>query len=80
MIIAVIGLGYVGLPLVVEFGKYLKTIGFDIAQDKVKLCSQVIDPSKKLSDDDMGTARLAEYTADPAQLRLADYYCDSTSA
>jgi len=73
MIIAVIGLGYVGLPLVVEFGKHVKTIGFDIAQDKVKLCSQGTDPSKELSDDDMRAAHLAEYTTEPAQLKLADY-------
>jgi UDP-N-acetyl-D-glucosamine/UDP-N-acetyl-D-galactosamine dehydrogenase len=36
--LAVIGLGYVGLPLVVEFGKQMRTIGFDIAVDKVKAC------------------------------------------
>jgi UDP-N-acetyl-D-galactosamine dehydrogenase len=36
--LAVIGLGYVGLPLVVEFGKHVRTIGFDIAQHKVDAC------------------------------------------
>ena len=34
--LAVIGLGYVGLPLVVEFGKQMRTIGFDIAKHKVE--------------------------------------------
>jgi len=38
--IAVIGLGYVGLPLVVEFGKHFRTIGFDIAQAKVASCQR----------------------------------------
>ena len=36
-VIAVIGLGYVGLPLVIEFGKHARTIGFDIATAKVEL-------------------------------------------
>lgn len=36
----------------VEFGKYLKTIGFILQKIKVKLCSHGIDPSKKLSDDE----------------------------
>ena len=35
-VVAVIGLGYVGLPLVVEFGKHVRTIGFDIAVSKVE--------------------------------------------
>ncbi|MDQ2734290.1 MAG: Vi polysaccharide biosynthesis UDP-N-acetylglucosamine C-6 dehydrogenase TviB, partial [Pseudomonadota bacterium] len=36
--VAVVGLGYVGLPLVVEFGKHARTIGFDILEDKVAKC------------------------------------------
>ena len=43
--IAVVGLGYVGLPLVVEFGKHGRTIGFDIAVDKVAKCRAGTDPS-----------------------------------
>ncbi|HRZ62202.1 MAG TPA: hypothetical protein P5163_16580, partial [Rubrivivax sp.] len=34
--IAVIGLGYVGLPLAVEFGKQFRTLGFDLSQEKVE--------------------------------------------
>ena len=40
-VIAVIGLGYVGLPLVVEFGKHFRTIGFDIAVNKVESCRRL---------------------------------------
>ncbi|WP_281171931.1 hypothetical protein [Methylomicrobium lacus] len=36
--VAVIGLGYVGLPLVVELGKHFRTVGFDIAESKVESC------------------------------------------
>ena len=44
-VVAVIGLGYVGLPLVVEFGKHLRTIGFDVLADKVATCRSGRDPS-----------------------------------
>jgi UDP-N-acetyl-D-galactosamine dehydrogenase len=70
--IAVIGLGYVGLPLVVEFGKRVRTIGLDVAPQKVQACRQGRDPSHELSDAQMAQAIHAEYTDDPALLRLAD--------
>ncbi|MFH1873140.1 MAG: nucleotide sugar dehydrogenase [Pseudomonadota bacterium] len=72
MTIAVIGLGYVGLPLVVEFGKHRRCIGFDISLTKVESCQRGVDPSRELSDDDMALARHAEYTADPQRLGDAD--------
>ena len=71
-IVAVIGLGYVGLPLVVEFGKHLRTIGFDIAVSKVESCLRGIDPSRELSDDEMRASLHAVYTADPRMLAEAD--------
>jgi UDP-N-acetyl-D-galactosamine dehydrogenase len=70
--IGVIGLGYVGLPLVVEFGKLGRTIGFDISQHKVDACTRGVDPSRELSDAHMALAVHAEYTSDPARLREAD--------
>ncbi|NWG73172.1 MAG: nucleotide sugar dehydrogenase, partial [Rubrivivax sp.] len=70
--VAVIGLGYVGLPLVVEFGKHLRTIGFDIAQHKVDACLRGTDPSRELSDDEMAQAKNVVYTSDPALLGEAD--------
>ena len=71
-VVAVIGLGYVGLPLVVEFGKHLRTIGFDIAVSKVESCLQGIDPSRELSDEEMSASPHAVYTADPSLLAEAD--------
>ena len=44
-IIAVIGLGYVGLPLAVEFGKKFETLGFDLAADKVAAYARHVDPT-----------------------------------
>ena len=71
-VVAVIGLGYVGLPLVVEFGKKGRTIGFDIAQDKVDACQRGTDPSRELPDEEMAAAVHAVYSSDPAILGEAD--------
>ncbi len=72
-VVAVIGLGYVGLPLVVEFGKLGRTIGFDIAVDKVDKCRRGTDPSKEIPDSEMALATEAVYTADPTALAEADF-------
>ncbi len=70
--LAVIGLGYVGLPLVVEFGKQIRTIGFDIAEHKVAACQRGTDPSRELPDSELAAATHAVYTSDPAMLAEAD--------
>ncbi|MBC7717328.1 MAG: nucleotide sugar dehydrogenase, partial [Pseudorhodobacter sp.] len=49
--IAVTGLGYVGLPLAVEFGKKFRTLGLDLAADKVAAYKNFIDPTGELSSD-----------------------------
>jgi UDP-N-acetyl-D-galactosamine dehydrogenase len=69
----VIGLGYVGLPLVVEFGKRTRTIGFDIVEEKVARCRAGSDPSREIPDAEMALAVHAEYTADPTRLGEADF-------
>ncbi|WP_157268012.1 nucleotide sugar dehydrogenase [Azohydromonas aeria] len=71
-VIAVIGLGYVGLPLAVEFGKQARTIGFDIAVDKVAACQRGTDPSRELPDAEMAAAKHCVYTSDPSLLAEAD--------
>ncbi len=71
-VVAVIGLGYVGLPLVVEFGKHSRTIGFDIATHKVECCRRGVDPSREIPDEDMAAAVHAEYSDDPQVLAEAD--------
>jgi UDP-N-acetyl-D-galactosamine dehydrogenase len=70
--LAVIGLGYVGLPLVVEFGKQMRTIGFDIAKNKVEACQRGTDPSRELADEEVQAAKHAIYTDDPRMLAEAD--------
>ncbi len=71
-VVAVIGLGYVGLPLVVEFGKHMRTIGFDIAVPKVESCLRGQDPSRELTHEEMAAGKHAVYTADPSMLAEAD--------
>ncbi|WP_374089427.1 nucleotide sugar dehydrogenase [Methylomicrobium lacus] len=70
--VAVIGLGYVGLPLVVELGKHFRTVGFDIAESKVESCRKGVDPSRELPDEEMRAAIHAEYSTDPSILAEAD--------
>ena len=72
-VVGVIGLGYVGLPLVVEFGKLGRTIGFDIVSDKVERCRAGHDPSREIADAEMALAVHAEYTSDAARLGEADF-------
>ena len=70
--LAVIGLGYVGLPLVVEFGKQMRTIGFDISDAKVASCRDGVDPSRELDGAALKAATQAIYTSDPRLLGEAD--------
>jgi UDP-N-acetyl-D-galactosamine dehydrogenase len=71
--VAVIGLGYVGLPLVVAFGKQQRTIGFDISETKVESCRRGVDPSRELPDSELSAASQVVYTTDPALLGEADF-------
>ena len=71
--IAVVGLGYVGLPLAVEFGKQHPTIGFDLSQDKIAAYARCVDPTGEVSSDELRAARRLSVTTDPAALRDADF-------
>jgi UDP-N-acetyl-D-glucosamine/UDP-N-acetyl-D-galactosamine dehydrogenase len=72
-VVAVVGLGYVGLPLVAEFGKLGPTIGFDIVEDKVGKCRAGTDLSRELPDAEMALAVHAKYTSDAQLLAGADF-------
>jgi UDP-N-acetyl-D-galactosamine dehydrogenase len=72
-VVAVVGLGYVGLPLAVEFGKRQRTIGFDLSQAKVEAYKQFQDPTGEVSGEDLRAARQLEVTTDPAALAPADF-------
>jgi UDP-N-acetyl-D-galactosamine dehydrogenase len=70
--IAVVGLGYVGLPLAVAFGKLGKTIGFDLSPDKIAHYRQHNDPSGEVSGEDLKAAIHLICGTDPAMLSEAD--------
>ncbi|MDR0776719.1 MAG: nucleotide sugar dehydrogenase [Azonexus sp.] len=72
-IIAVVGLGYVGLPLAVEFGKKYRTIGFDLSAEKVAAYKQHVDPTGEVSSADLKAATRLELGTDPAALKEADF-------
>lgn len=72
-VVGVVGLGYVGLPLAVEFGKKFKTIGFDLSREKVDSYRRFVDPTGEVSSDTLRAADKLEVTTDPAALAAADY-------
>lgn len=72
-IIAVVGLGYVGLPLAVEFGKKYRTIGLDLSKEKVESYKKFIDPTGEVSTADLQAAKQLTVTTDASALREADF-------
>ncbi|MEK7332592.1 MAG: nucleotide sugar dehydrogenase [Nitrospirota bacterium] len=69
--IAIVGLGYVGLPLAVEFGKVLgKVIGFDVKKQRIEELSKGIDITGETAGKDLKKARI-DFTADPKRLKEA---------
>lgn len=71
--LAVIGLGYVGLPIALEFAKKISVIGFDINQKRVELMKQHIDPSNELEKKDFEGADI-HFTADLEDLKQASFF------
>ncbi len=72
-VVAVVGLGYVGLPLAVEFGKKFDTIGFDSSSAKIDSYRKFFDPTGEISSEDLRAATRLSPTSDPAELSRADF-------
>ena len=72
--VAIIGLGYVGLPLAVEFGKKMPTLGFDINQSRVNELKSGSDFTLECSEEELKEAELLTYTADLNELKAANVY------
>ena len=72
-VVAVVGLGYVGLPLAVEFGKIGRTVGFDLSERKIASYRAFVDPTGEVSGDDLRAAKQLTVTTDPAALAEADF-------
>ena len=71
--IGVVGLGYVGLPLAVEFAKRYRTIGFDLSEAKIAAYRDKHDPTGEVARDEFEAARGLAVTSDAAALRDADF-------
>ena len=71
--IAVVGLGYVGLPLAVEFGKRFPTIGFDLSTAKIAAYRKGVDPTGELLSDELRAATGLRFTTEASELRDADF-------
>ena len=68
--VAVVGLGYVGLPLAVALSHHMQVIGFDISQQRIAELIQGMDRTNEVSSENLKAAK-AEYTADPKRLSEA---------
>jgi UDP-N-acetyl-D-galactosamine dehydrogenase len=72
-VVAVVGLGYVGLSLAVSFGARQRTIGFDLSARKVASYQRWIDPTGEVSSEQFRAAKSLSVSSNPAELALADF-------
>jgi UDP-N-acetyl-D-galactosamine dehydrogenase len=72
--IAIIGLGYVGLPLAVEFGKHFPTLGFDINAERIQELNSGRDRTLELDSAELASAPLLRYASDTAELEEYNTY------
>ena len=72
--IAVIGLGYVGLPLAVEFGKHLPVVGFDINASRIAALTAGIDHTLEVSDEELTAATYLHYSCDIQALKNCNFF------
>jgi UDP-N-acetyl-D-galactosamine dehydrogenase len=71
--LSLIGLGYVGLPIALEFAKKIKVVGFDIKPERIALMKKGIDPSNELKPEAFENTDIL-FTSDPADLKMASFH------
>lgn len=71
--VAVVGLGYVGMPIAVAFAKHVKVIGFDLNQKKIELYQSGVDPTHEVGDEGVKASTVA-FTADETRLQEAKFH------
>ena len=72
-VVAIVGLGYVGLPLAVEFGKKFETIGFDLSASKIASYKNHCDPTGEVSTEELKAATRLSVSTDPGTISKADF-------
>ncbi len=71
--LAVIGLGYVGMPIAIAFAKKIDVIGFDISEDKINLYKNYIDPTNEVGEDAIRNTSVV-FTSDETTLKSARFH------
>lgn len=71
--LSLIGLGYVGLPIALEFAKKIGVVGFDTKQERIELMKKGVDPSNEIESKEFEGADI-EFTGDPEALRSASFH------
>lgn len=72
-LVAVVGMGYVGLPLALAFGRVMPTLGFDISEDKIQAYREGHDPTGEMESELFSLAKSLAYTTCSGDLREADF-------
>jgi len=72
-VVAVVGLGYVGLPLALAFGRVMPTVGFEISEAKVKAYQEGYDPTGEMDRELFVRAGQLSYSTDASQIAKADF-------
>lgn len=72
--IGIIGLGYVGLPLAVEFGKKRQVYGFDINEDRIQQLKQGFDATKETTEEELISAKKLNFTNDISDISNCNFY------
>ena len=71
--VAVVGMGYVGLPLALAFGRIMPTVGFDLAEEKIAAYREGHDPTGEMENELFVRADQLSYSTDSADLSSADF-------
>jgi UDP-N-acetyl-D-galactosamine dehydrogenase len=71
--VAVVGLGYVGLPVALAFGRRFRTLGYDLSEAKIAAYERGVDPAGELGADAFRVAEKLSFSKDPARLKEADF-------
>jgi len=72
--LAIVGLGYVGLPLAVEFGKYRSVVGFDISKSRIEALKEGHDSTLEVSDDELLSAKFLGFSSDVNELETCNVF------
>ena len=72
--LAIVGLGYVGLPLAVEFGKYRSVVGFDISKSRIEALKEGHDSTLEVSDDELLSAKYLGFSSDVNELEACNVF------